>query len=68
MGSNWQQKLSEFHQHYLPDVIYMGGDKEGALPLLENKLIDKKTTIYVCENKTCQLPVEEVALALKQIK
>ncbi len=68
MGDNWQQKLSEFHQHYLPDVIYIGGDKEGNLPLLENKLIDKKTTIYVCENKTCQLPVEEVASALKQIK
>ncbi len=54
MGSNWQQKLSEFHLNYLPDVIYMGGDNEGNLPLLENKLIDKKTTIYVCENKTCQ--------------
>ncbi len=68
MGSTWQQKLSEFHQHYLPDVIYMGGDNEGHLPLLENKLIENKTTIYVCENKTCQLPVEEVASALKQIK
>ena len=68
IGSNWPQKLSEFHQHYLPNAIYMGGDEEGSLPLLENKLIDKKTTIYVCENKTCQLPVEEVASALKQLR
>jgi len=52
----------------LPDVIFMGGNTEGSLPLLEDKLIENKTTIYVCENKTCQLPVEEVALALKQIK
>jgi uncharacterized protein YyaL (SSP411 family) len=68
MGSNWQQKLSEFHKRYLPNTIYLGGDKEGSLTLLQNKLIDNKTTIYVCENKTCQLPVEEVSAAMKQIK
>jgi uncharacterized protein YyaL (SSP411 family) len=68
MGNNWQEKLSEFHQYYLPNTIYLGGDKEGSLTLLQNKLIDNKTTIYVCENKTCQLPVEEVSAAMKQIK
>ncbi len=68
MGSNWKEKLSEFHKYYLPNTIYLGGDSEGNLILLQNKLIDGKTTIYVCENKTCQLPVEEVTLALKQIK
>ena len=68
MGSNWKEKLSEFHKYYLPNTIYLGGVSEGNLNLLQNKLIDGKTTIYVCENKTCQLPVEEVTLALKQIK
>jgi len=68
MGGDWPQKLSDFHKHYLPDVIFMGGNTEGSLPLLEDKLIENKTTIYVCENKTCQLPVDEVAIALKQIK
>ncbi len=68
MGSNWKEKLAEFHKYYLPNTIYLGGVSEGNLNLLQNKLIDGKTTIYVCENKTCQLPVEEVTLALKQIK
>jgi uncharacterized protein YyaL (SSP411 family) len=68
MGNNWQEKLSEFNKHYLPNAIYLGGDNEGSLILLQNKLIEGKTTIYVCENKTCQLPVDEVLSALKQIK
>ncbi|MGH2649227.1 MAG: thioredoxin domain-containing protein, partial [Ginsengibacter sp.] len=68
MGSNWQQRLSEFHKYYLPDAIYLGGDNEGNFSLLQNKLVAGKTTIYVCENKTCQLPVEEVSEALKQIR
>lgn len=68
VGSNWNEKLSEFHQHYLPNAIYLGGNNEGNFALLQNKMVDGKTMIYVCENKTCQLPVEEVASAIKQIK
>ncbi|MEP6926514.1 MAG: thioredoxin domain-containing protein [Ginsengibacter sp.] len=66
-GSNWKEKLSEFHKHYLPNSIYLGGDNDGTLTLLQNKMVKGKTVIYVCENKTCQRPVEEVAAALKQI-
>ncbi len=68
IGSDWQQKLSEFHKNYLPNAIYLGGDNEGTFSLLQNKLVAGKTIIYVCENKTCQMPVEEVTAALKQIK
>lgn len=68
LGSDWKQKLSEFHKHYLPNAIYLGGTKEGNLTLLQNKLVENKTIIYICENKTCQLPVETVEAAIKQIK
>ncbi len=68
VGKQWQQKLIDFHKSYLPECIFLGGATEGELALLQNKLIDQKTMIYVCENKTCQLPVEDVNTALKQIK
>ncbi|WP_202552433.1 thioredoxin domain-containing protein [Ginsengibacter hankyongi] len=68
LGNDWQQKLSEFHKQYLPNTIYLGGVNEGNLSLLQNKLVSGKTFIYVCENKTCQLPVESVEAAMKQIK
>jgi len=68
VGNNWKEKLSEFHKHYLPNTIFLGGSNEGTFALLKNKLVDGKTMIYVCENKTCQRPVEEVSEALKQLK
>ena len=68
VGNNWKEKIRDFHKHYLPNTIYTGGVQEGTLALLQNKAVEGKTMIYVCENKTCQLPVEEVAGALKQIK
>ncbi|MEP7252978.1 MAG: hypothetical protein ABI683_11385, partial [Ginsengibacter sp.] len=68
VGNNWKQLLGEFHQHYLPQAIFLGGDKEGSLALLQNKLMEGKTMIYVCENKTCQMPVERTEDAMKQIK
>src|SRR5665213_129352 len=68
VGNDWQPKLSLLQKKYLPNTIYLGGINEGNLPLLENKLMKGKTMIYVCENKTCQRPVEDVEEALKQIK
>jgi uncharacterized protein len=67
VGADWKKKLSEFHRSYLPNTIYLGGNNEGNLALLQSKLVNGKTMIYVCENKTCQRPVEEVTEAIHQI-
>ena len=67
VGENYEAKRKEFDKHYLPNVFLSGGVKEGNLPLLENKLVKGQTTIYVCKNKTCKLPLIETSIALKQI-
>lgn len=66
-GDGWKKELSGLHKKYIPDAIFMGG-KNGTLPLLENKIVPGKTLIYVCQNKTCQLPVTQVEDAIKQMK
>lgn len=68
MGKEANEKKQAMQKNYLPNVLYMGGGKEENLPLLEGKLQEGKTMIYVCSNKTCKLPVKEVEQALKQIK
>ena len=68
VGENADQVRAAFDKHYLPNVLMLGGKNGGNLTLLKNKLIEGQTTIYVCQNKTCQLPVTEVEAALKQIK
>jgi len=67
VGKKWKEKLEAFQNYYLPNAIYLGGENEGNLPLLESKLMEGKTMIYVCENKTCQRPVEHVSEALRQL-
>ena len=68
IGNNWKEKLQNLQRNFLPDVIYYGGENEGSLSLLKNKLIEGKTMIYVCKNKTCGMPVQQVEQALQQIK
>ncbi len=68
VGKDFQRIRQEFDQHYLPNTLLLGGKKEGSLELLKNKMIDGQTTIYVCQNKACKLPVTETSKALDLLK
>lgn len=57
----------EMQKEYIPNAIFMGGDKEN-LPLLENKLQEGRTSIYICKEKGCRLPVESTIEALNQLR
>ena len=57
-----------FSAHYIPGGVFLGGTIKSDLPLLEDKFQDGTTTIFVCENKVCQLPVHTVDEALKQMR
>lgn len=67
MGEDFEAIRKAFDQEYLPNAILMGGKREGKLPLLENKLVEGRTTIYVCQNKSCRLPVTKASLAIEQM-
>ncbi|MFD1631961.1 thioredoxin domain-containing protein [Pseudopedobacter beijingensis] len=64
-GENVEEKRIALEKFYIPNKIILGG-KSGTLPLLADKFIGE-TKIFVCENKTCQLPVSEVKQAIEQI-
>ncbi|MFK8045228.1 MAG: thioredoxin domain-containing protein [Crocinitomicaceae bacterium] len=65
-GDDWKSKTSELNEYYIPNKLLMGG-ATGTIPLLEGKFIGE-TTIFVCVNKSCQMPVVEVEEALKQME
>jgi uncharacterized protein YyaL (SSP411 family) len=66
LGNEYEAIRKAFNKKYLPNVFFSGGNSEGKLSLLEGKLIEGQTTIYVCQNKTCNLPVTDVNKALEQ--
>ena len=68
VGEDYENFSKEFHKDYLPNSIVMATNKNSDLPLFENRAgIDGKTTIYVCFDKACKLPVTSVADAMDQL-
>ncbi|MFC5269686.1 thioredoxin domain-containing protein [Adhaeribacter terreus] len=68
-GTEAETLREELSAHFLPNAILAGSEKtESTLPLLEGRLdMNLETLIYVCFNKTCQLPVKTVPEALAQL-
>ncbi|MEO8589307.1 MAG: thioredoxin domain-containing protein [Flavobacteriales bacterium] len=57
----------DFAAHYLPNRLFLGCTTRSGLPLLKDKTLPG-TTIFVCVEKTCQLPVASAQEALAQIR
>ncbi|MDE3183159.1 MAG: thioredoxin domain-containing protein [Bacteroidota bacterium] len=68
IGNQFNEMRQKMDENYLPNILLSGGRNEGSLPLLENKLVEGQTTIYVCRDKVCKRPVTEVSKALEQLK
>ncbi len=68
VGEQYKPAQEALLKNYLPDALLLGGKSEGNLPLLENKLVDGQTLIYVCQNKTCKRPVSQWEEALQLLK
>ena len=67
MGDEFDLKRKGLTKEFLPFTMMLGGNKESNLELLQGKLAQDKTVIYVCVNKTCKLPVEDVERAFAQM-
>ena len=69
VGEDYQAYRKEIDQKYFPNKVILGSkEASDALPLLSHRsIINNSTTIYVCYNKTCQLPVNSVEEAWQQI-
>jgi uncharacterized protein YyaL (SSP411 family) len=64
-GNEYEATRIELEKNYIPNKIVLGG-KKGSLPLLQGRIAEN-TRIFVCKDKTCGLPSENIHDALKQI-
>lgn len=65
IGTNAKIIRSQISKNYLSNAMLLGGINEGTLPLLKNKLQEGETTVYVCQNKACKLPVYSAVEAIQ---
>ena len=52
-------------RRYLPATLYLIGGKHPENPLVRDKPVGDATRIYVCQNFSCQAPVEDVEKAAR---
>ena len=67
IGENAKEMVRELHRHYLPNCLVLGSAQENELLHFKGRYVVGKTLIYVCKNKTCELPVESVDKIIGQL-
>jgi len=68
VGPNAEMMASEWRKNYLPNVLLSGAFGPSTLPLLKDKADPGgKTYMYVCVNKSCRFPVDNVKDALEMM-
>ncbi len=57
----------KIENQYYPLKIFAGGESENDVAILKDRMMDR-TTIFVCEGNTCQLPVHTIEEAWEQMR
>jgi len=67
VGENAVEMIRKLHTHFIPNVIFSGGtDDQQLLPLI-GKFKPGHTLVYICREKVCLAPVDNVAEALQLV-
>ena len=57
-GPEAKNYFAQLNQNYLPNTLFALAAEHSVIPLVKDKLpIENKTTIYVCQDKTCGMPL-----------
>ena len=57
----------QFAEHYIPNRIFLGCTAPSTLPLLKGRSLPS-STIFVCVEKSCKLPVPTVEEAIRELQ
>jgi len=67
VGDNALSQIEKLNSRYLPNKLIVGSSAENNLPLLKNRYVKGKTLIYVCVNKACKMPTENLEKSISMI-
>ena len=59
--------LKEINQNYFPSIVLSGSEKKSDLPFLQNRLLENKTLFYLCQNKMCLAPKNNISEVYKDL-
>ncbi len=68
LGKDAHAKVMQLNQKYVPNKLFLGSFESSEMALLQEKYVKGRTIIYVCENKTCQMPTSNIMKAKQLMK
>ncbi len=69
VGNDFEHVRAILDETYAPNKVYVGTARASDLPLLQNRSAKSaETMIYVCYDKTCQLPTSDINQVLELMK
>jgi uncharacterized protein len=67
-GQSALENSRKINSEYLPHLIVAGTTKKTDLPFLENRFLENTDLFYVCQNKSCSLPIKKIEDVFTAIK
>ena len=59
--------LKEINQNYFPSIVLSGSEKKSDLPFLQNRFVENETLFYLCQNKMCLAPKNNISEVYKDL-
>jgi uncharacterized protein YyaL (SSP411 family) len=59
---------TKINQNYFPNTIIAGSKTASKLPFLENRHSKNETLFYLCQNRSCQKPTDNLEETLNNLK
>jgi len=67
VGENAKDIIAEIDNFQLPNTMLIGTEEKNELAVFKGRYVEGETLIYICQNKTCKLPVRSVEDFLNQM-
>ncbi len=59
-GKNALTEIQQFQQNFMPNTVCFAIETDALIPLFKDKPITQELSIYVCRDKTCDLPINNL--------
>jgi len=66
-GETAAEAIKEVNKKYLPHIIVAGNATESVIPFLQNRFVKDHLMFYVCQNKACNLPSEDLEAVINEL-
>lgn len=66
VGANANSLINQLNSYSIPNMLLIGSSTQSEMPLLKNRYVENETYIYVCQNNTCKMPVQNTKDVLLQ--